>query len=63
MFYEFWHVTGEWAGPEAPHPIQKATQSDDGAKGEQLKASSSITSPLLSGHPYILHRYHALNRS
>lgn len=61
MYYELWHVTGAWAGPEAPHaPAQPvltaatATEARAGSRPSRYRPAKG----LLHAHPYLIATRH-----
>ncbi|MES2136694.1 MAG: hypothetical protein V4502_06500 [Pseudomonadota bacterium] len=64
-YYELWHVTGEWFGPEAPHvtcePVESSPPNSEIMNGlVKLRAPSGS---VLSAHPYLVHTYHPVPNS
>ena len=59
-YYELWHATGTWAGPEAPHarrePVEIVPDAEGSPKlGAKLRV---ISNSLLTGHPYLVASRH-----
>lgn len=57
MYYELWHVTGEWVGPEAPHgsaqPTPMAAPATEALPVSRRKRCQPAQG-LLHAHPYLI---------
>lgn len=61
MYYELWHATGKWAGPEAPHSsVQPTLMPASEAEAQPMSARRRFhpTQALLHMHPYLLATRH-----
>ena len=63
-YYELWHATGKWFGPEAPHssnPVEQPPSSPEG----RARAPAFLRKPkdgsVLSAHPYLVSARHPLS--
>jgi hypothetical protein len=57
-YYELWQITGEWAGPEAPHESDDTTDRSASALPRHFRSRFPETAPLLTAHPYLLATQH-----